>query len=426
MQPVAIISLKQAGVKGRTENCRIIPLPFGTWIAIILIAMGYGDIAAYPESRLGAIIRRLYSDPQFQAVLKKAWGLPRLFHKDNLASVFHWVKTFSSIDEFQAMMFRLVSFNLRTTSDGLTITGRENLQAGQPHLFLSNHRSTVLDTSYLNFLLARTGFPTVYSAAGDNLMKTAWIQHLIRLNKGFVVKRRVEGIREKLEEARRLSTYISDLLGVGNSVWIAHRGGRAKNGDDRTDSSVLKMLSMNRTFEGFGSWSSRTIIQPMTISWEQLPQDEVLACEVAGELEPTTMHRDLMNIIGEINGWKGRVHIAFGDRVSGNSRSEIVSGLDREIQQNYRLWDANWLAFVRTHDLSRRDRITALAHIDLSRGERVIERARMLSPKTGRAFLDMYAKPVENALCHAGSIEALISDQESRFLSSRLISEPSK
>lgn len=426
MQPVAIIPPRRVRVKPLNGKMSAGTFAFRRLVAIMIDVMGYGDIAAYPESRLGTIIRRLYSDPQFQAVLKKAWGLPRLFHKDNLASVFHWVKTFSSIDEFQAMMFRLVSFNLRTTSDGLTITGSENLQKGHAHLFLSNHRSTVLDTSYLNFYLARTGFPTVYSAAGDNLMKTAWIQHLIRLNKGFIVKRKVEGIPEKLEEAQRLSTYISDLLKDGNSVWIAHRGGRAKTGDDRTDSSVLKMLSMNPAFGGFDEWSSRTTIQPMSISWEQLPQDEVLAREVAGELEATTMHRDLMNIIGEINGWKGRVHIAFGNRVAGSKRGEIVSSLDREIQRNYRLWDANWLAFVRTHTLSQKDRINVLAHIDISLGEKVIERARGMSPKTADAFLSMYARPVENALGHAGSVEALIKDQEIRFLDSRLISEPSK
>ncbi|WP_455383676.1 1-acyl-sn-glycerol-3-phosphate acyltransferase [Salinispira pacifica] len=388
--------------------------------------MSYGDIAAYSESRLGSVIRRLYSDPQFQAVLRKAWGLPRLFHKDNLASVFHWVKTFSSIDEFQAMMFRLINFNLRTTSDGLSVTHTERLTDGAGRLFLSNHRSTVLDTSYLNYVLAQIGFPTVYSAAGDNLMKTAWVQHLIRLNKGFVVKRRVEGVREKLAEAHRLSNYISDLLDEGNSVWIAHRGGRAKNGDDRTDSSVLKMLSMHNGFGSFREWSSRVLIQPMTISWEQLPQDEVLAAEVAGELEPTTMHRDLMNIIGEINGWKGRVHIAFGEQVTGDSRADVVAALDRQIQTNTRLWDANWLAYVRTRDLSQADRMTILAHVDLPRGERVLGRARRLPPKSRDAFLSMYARPVENALAHAGSLGALLEDQRARFQDAQVISEPAK
>ncbi|HUX13311.1 MAG TPA: 1-acyl-sn-glycerol-3-phosphate acyltransferase [Spirochaetia bacterium] len=384
--------------------------------------MSYTDISAYPESRLRTTIKRLFSDPQFRAILKKAWGLPRVFNKKNLASVFHWVKTFSSIDEFQSMMFHLVSFNLRTTSDGLTATGLSELSQGNgPKLFLSNHRSTVLDTSYLNFVLAGSGLPTVYSAAGDNLMKTAWIQHLIRLNKGFVVKRNVEGVQEKLDEARRLSSYISDLLDEGNSVWIAHRGGRAKNGDDKTDSAVLKMLSMNGSFSGFGEWSARTRIVPMTISWEQLPQDEILAREVAGELEPSVGHRDLLNIVGEINGWKGRVHIAFGERIKGATRGEIVSSLDREIQTNFRLWDANWLAYARTSRLAQAARANILAHIDLARGERVLSRAAKLTRGTAEAFLSMYARPVVNALKHVGTIDDLLNDQKRRFAGPALV-----
>ncbi len=388
--------------------------------------MSYTDISAYPESRLSTTIKRLFSDPQFRAILKKAWGLPRVFNKKNLASVFHWVKTFSSIDEFQSMMFHLVNFNLRTTSDGLTVTGIDHLSQSGSRLFLSNHRSTVLDTSYLNFVLAGSGLPTVYSAAGDNLMKTAWIQHLIRLNKGFVVKRNVDGVQEKLDEARRLSSYISDLLGEGNSVWIAHRGGRAKNGDDKTDSSVLKMLSMNSTFSGFEEWSARTRIVPMTISWEQLPQDEILAREVANELEPSVGHRDLLNIVGEINGWKGRVHIAFGERVTGSTRSEIVASLDREIQTNYRLWDANWLAFARTARVAHATRANILAHIDLARGERVLSRAAKLTPATAEAFLSMYAQPVVNALKRAGTIDDLLNDQKRRFAAPALVSDPAK
>jgi hypothetical protein len=375
---------------------------------------------------VAATIRRLYSDPQFKAILEKARELPRLFHKENLASLFHWVKTFSSIEEFQGMMFHLINFNLRTTSDGLTATGLESIHEHTSRLFLSNHRSTTLDTAYLNYLLALQGHETIYSAAGDNLMKTAWIQHLIRLNKGFIVKRTVPGIEEKLAEARRLSSYILELLHGGNSVWIAHRGGRAKNGDDRTDSSVLKMLTMNHAFHSFGEWSTKVNIQPMTISWEQLPQDEVLAREVAGELESSTVHRDLMNILGEIKIWKGRVHIAFGRRVSGENRREIVQSLDREIQSNYRLWDANWLAFVRTNSVSQADRAMILSLVDLERAERVLSRVSEMTSATGNAFLAMYARPVVNALAHAGTVQSLIEDQAVRFAAPVQISETPK
>jgi len=383
--------------------------------------MKYADIAAYPESSLAANIHRLFSDPQFMALMKKARGLPKLFHKENITSLFHWMKTFSSIDEFQAMMYRLIAFNIRTTSDGLWTTGFNTLSKGRPRLFLSNHRSIALDTAYLNFALASHGLSTIYSAAGDNLMKIHWVQHLIRLNKGFVVKRNVQGMEAKLAEARRLSSYIHELLEEGNSVWIAHRGGRAKNGDDRTDSAVLNMLAMSGAHDGYEAWSHAVEILPMAISWEQLPQDEALAKEVAGELDTPTTRRDLLNIVGEINGNKGRVHLAFGRRVTGSRRKEMARTLDREIQSNYRLWDANWLAYIRTRSVEPADRRLVLNHIDNKRGERILSRAASLTPAAAAAFMDMYARPVENALSHHGSVASLLADQAERFAGAALV-----
>ena len=387
--------------------------------------MDYADIAAYPESRVGTTIRHLFSDPQFKALLEKARELPRLFNKESLSSFFRWVRTFSSVAELQTLMLRLIAFNLRTTSDGLSYTGGEHLHRSAAHLFLSNHRSTALDTSYMNYVLYRSGLPTAYSAAGDNLMKTAWIQHLIRLNKGFVVKRNVEGINEKLQEARRLSTYVHDLLTGGSSVWIAHRGGRAKNGDDSTDSAVLKMLTMNNTYDGFDAWTKAVHITPMTISWEQLPQDEALAREVSGELEQTSGHRDLANILGEINGWKGRIHLAFGNRVFGSRRAEVVQTLDHQIQTNFRLWDANWLAYVRTTQLDAADRSLILGRIDVSRAERILDRTSALSETARAAFLSMYAQPVRNALKWTPRVQELMDDQHARFSDAVSVVEPS-
>ena len=64
----------------------------------------------------------------------------------------------------------------------------------------------------------------------------------MRLNKSFVVERNVEGVRAQYQALGRTSRYMQHSLQQGISVWIAQRQGRAKDGFDRTDTALLKML----------------------------------------------------------------------------------------------------------------------------------------------------------------------------------------
>jgi len=85
---------------------------------------------------------------------------------------------------------------------------------------------------------------TVEIAIGDNLLLFPWIEELVRVNKSFIVKRGLSA-RQILESSQRLSAYIAYTLNEKQqSIWLAQREGRAKDANDRTQESLLKMLAM--------------------------------------------------------------------------------------------------------------------------------------------------------------------------------------
>ncbi len=85
---------------------------------------------------------------------------------------------------------------------------------------------------------------TVEIAIGDNLLIYPWIKKFVRVNKSFIVQRALT-MRQMLESSGRMSRYMHHTIKDKNqSIWIAQREGRAKDSNDRTQESVLKMLAM--------------------------------------------------------------------------------------------------------------------------------------------------------------------------------------
>jgi hypothetical protein len=127
------------------------------------------------------------------------------------------------------------------------VSGLESLDTDRAYLFISNHRDIAMDPAFTNYALHRAGHETLRIAIGDNLLTEPWVADLMRLNKSFIVQRSASGPRELLAASRLLSRYIRHSLQVDNvPVWIAQREGRAKDGVDRTEPAVIKMLSLSR------------------------------------------------------------------------------------------------------------------------------------------------------------------------------------
>jgi hypothetical protein len=93
------------------------------------------------------------------------------------------------------------------------------------------------------------------------------------MNKAFTVRRGLTP-KEMLRSSQLMSSYIHYAVTQKHeNIWIAQREGRAKDSDDRTQESVLKMLAMGGTANGGSPVDSlrELNIVPLTISYEYDP-----------------------------------------------------------------------------------------------------------------------------------------------------------
>ena len=178
----------------------------------------------------------------------------------------------------------------------------------QGAFFLTNHRDIVLDASWLSLLLRCRYFIRPFMGIGNNLFAKKWIEHLVRFNRCFVVKRGA-GAHAQLENAKQLSAYIRYLRERRKSIWLAQREGRAKDSNDLTQISVLHMLIMN-TDDHFEAIKNLNIC-PVSITYEYDPCDYLKAREMQFRRDnPNWKKRakdDVESMLTGIRGKKGRV-----------------------------------------------------------------------------------------------------------------------
>lgn len=297
--------------------------------------MDFSDIRAYPEKFFNLYWRKILTDPGFRVLINH---LGKSHNK--IKNQFLELK---NIDQFRTAMVHLVETVVHKTTKEITYSGIEELQAnkGMGSIFISNHRSTSLDPIFFNYMLHRETGETAFNAAGDNLLNTSWLGHLIRLNKGFIVKRTVDDMDEKLLEANKLSQYIRSLVEKGKNVWIAQRNGRAKDGNDKTDSAVLAMLKLSHRDKSWEEMSWEIPIVPISMSYEEIPLDTLMVKDHLGMIDKRDNQRDSSQIFSEIGEQKRRIHIHVSPRIMGAKRGELVRNLDSGIIRGTRIWESN-------------------------------------------------------------------------------------
>ncbi len=279
---------------------------------------------------------------------------------DQIMKVKGSVKT---IDDFQANITQPFLKTIQKVSiSELSASGLENLKKEDKYLFISNHRDIVLDSAYLNLMLFENQISTSQIAIGDNLMKNRTSEILFRINKSFVVKR--EGTpRELYAYSIELSKYIQRMiLEKVDSVWIAQRGGRAKDGNDRTQPGLLKMISLSGGKMLKEYFQSLKVV-PVAISYEFDPTDLLKTQEFLNKKRDPdfkkSFREDLNNMLLGIRGKKGKVHFNFGKPLdeelevldtakNGKQQLELLANIiDQSIHTNYQLNPVNYVA----HDL---------------------------------------------------------------------------
>lgn len=309
----------------------------------------FDEIRPYDNSDLPFILNTLINQKEFidtlVAVRFSKW--PRLT-KPLLAFLTKWLVSrkmggIKNIRNFQSLVEPYIQRMINTTTSSLSVSGLDTLDLSNPCLFVSNHRDIALDPAFVNWVLHINGQDTVRIAVGDNLLRENWVADLIRLNKCFVVKRGLEGRREKLNASKLLSEYIHYSLKTDQQhLWIAQREGRAKDGIDVTNAAILSMLSLHKP-KGvdFGNYIGQLRIVPVSISYEFDPCDihkakELSQAEHEGGYDKQD-NEDMRSIVAGIKGQKGKVHVHFGKLVGcefTNTR-EVAKHLDTQILDGY-------------------------------------------------------------------------------------------
>lgn len=285
------------------------------------------------------------------------------------------------------------------------------------YTFVSNHRDIVLDSALLDVLLVDAGCKTTCEIAiGDNLLSLPWVKDLVRINKSFIVERSVS-LRQMLLSSKRLSDYMHLVIAQKHdNVWIAQREGRAKDSNDRTQESIIKMMVMG----GEGSLVERLKglhIVPLAISYEYDPCDFLKAQEFQLKRDIADWKKGLMDDVVSmqtgIMGYKGHIHYDAApcidawldtldpDMPKADFFKTVATHIDEEVFRRYRLYPSNYVALDELEGTTAHaDRYTAEQKAQFD-GYIAQQMAKIQLPDKDEAFLrerllTMYANPARN------------------------------
>lgn len=375
----------------------------------------FADIRPYDDHLFHEKISSLVRQPGFEHAVR--YVMPDVDYEQFVQKLL----TVKSQMDFQLkIMGPFLELLVARTTDGLSMSGLENYDPSKAHTFITNHRDIVLDASFLNLCFIREHLPITQVAIGNNLLIFDWITDLVKLNRSFIVKRDT-GVREALEAARHLSAYIHYVIGtMKESVWIAQREGRAKDSNDLTQESVVKMLSLG----GQGDSKENILdlsIMPVSISYEYDPNDYLKVREfLLRRRDPKfkkSQRDDLFSMETGLLRHKGRVHFHLGKCINSGLEASEAEGraqvvheactlIDRSIHCGYYIYPCNYIAHdevtgtqtyadkyteadVKAFDAYIDTQLAKVDVNDISDDERTFMRQMMLT---------MYANPLKNQL----------------------------
>lgn len=379
----------------------------------MIIPREFDTIRPWEPEDLPEVFDRLLANGQFKQVL--AYLYPQV----PLEMIAQKLKACKTNLDFQlAFAYDFVKGILKKASTGVEMDALA-VDNTRNYTFISNHRDIVLDSAILDVLLIDAGFRTTCEIAiGDNLLSLPWVKDLVRVNKAFIVERALS-MRQMLLSSKRLSDYMHFAIQEKQeNIWIAQREGRAKDSIDRTQKSILQMMSMG----GEGSVVERLKqlhIVPLSISYEYDPCDFLKAKEFQQKRDNAGWKKgptdDLVSMQTGIFGYKGHVHYHAApcldeyldalpaDMPKQDIYNKVAAHIDEEIFRNYRLYPGNYVALdLLENSAAHAAQYTAeqkaafeqyiagqLQKIDLPDKDEAFLRERMLT---------MYANPVKNHL----------------------------
>lgn len=370
----------------------------------------YDAVRPYSDEEIQSALPRIMADPKFGSMLDY------LFEDEQKKRILMRLPSIKNVPEFQQIVtIPAIQKIIDTTTDGIQTAGYKNISKDGHYIFVANHRDIMLDSSILGLSQLNKGFRVNQTTWGNNLMINQLIIDLGKANQMITVFR--EGSpKELLMNSQRLAAFMRySLTELNNSIWIAQSKGRTKDGSDKTDITILKMLSLSCQGDFIESMQELNIT-PLTISYEWEPCDAMKVRETYLSQKGNYVkqpNEDFQSIIGGALSQKGRVFLAIGKTINPSLEqlrdqkltnneilAEMAKAIDNQIHQNYQLWPSNYLAYDLLTDA------TTYAHLYTNetkkyfekRYARTIEATGQDNQEIRTLFLNLYANPVKNKL----------------------------
>ena len=314
----------------------------------------FEPVRPYNDSEVPAAMKAITEDPFFPMVVK--YCLPNA----NIDEVNRALLQIKTVDEFQTrVMYPAIQAVITKTMDGISFDGFDKIDDVRRHIFIANHRDIALDSAILDLLLYEHKIKTCQITFGSNLMKGNLVINIGKLNKMFRIIRG-GNIKDFYRNSLEVSAYMRHVVTeLDESVWIAQRNGRTKDGNDKTEMGVLKMFSLSSD-KSFVDNLDELSITPVAVSYEYEPCDFLKTAElyisrlqkyVKGENE------DLNSILTGIQQRKGNVHLSMTEPISrkeleicdekekNEKMVALASLIDQRIYKSYKLFKTNYIAY---------------------------------------------------------------------------------
>lgn len=315
----------------------------------------FDDIRPYHDDEVNAALRRIAADPYFGVICNY------VYPEKSAEEVAEFISGITSVRDFQYSVMR--AFNeqvIKRSIRNFTYSGIENIPHDRACLFVSNHRDIVLDACLMQYILFLNDLPTTQITFGSNLMSSQLLIDIGRCNRMFRVERPGQAsARQFYEQSLKLSSYLHHVIsGLGESVWIAQRNGRTKNGIDRTSPAVIKMFAMADRHNPVRALAELCIV-PVSVSYQFEPCAAFKAREnlanAAGRYVKAP-GEDLHSILSGITQYKGDVHFNFGKPLDFDTLwhlgeiapqrfpEAVAEYMDNVIVNGYKLHSTNYIA----------------------------------------------------------------------------------
>ena len=368
----------------------------------------FDDIRPYYDDEIPAAMKRIAASDTFPLLASYA------FPDRKVEEVRAMVEDLSTVDEFQTKVMWFVNEQIvKRSMTSYTVSGIEALDPSGQYLFVSNHRDIMLDASVLQNILHAHGFETSEITFGANLMCTPLVIDIGRSNKMFRVERG-GNMKEFYQSSVHLSEYIRHVITEKHqSVWIAQRNGRTKDGNDATDQGIVKMFGISKRDDKIKALSELHIV-PLSISYEWETCDYMKALELYQsryEKYVKKQGEDLSSILSGITSFKGNVHLSFCPMITEDDlrqfdsltsieyNREVARLMDERIFSGYKLTPNNFIA----HDIRFGKHEFLGAKYSEEQKERFVFHMSKLDkydveePEILRdIFLGIYSNPVDN------------------------------